>query len=89
MNDELLRLKALAMIQSADTSSVLGVLKAVVNSLREDFPDLPDVDAEFLKRRKELLHLLLEDYEKTNPALAARMQQVIDKASKNHPFDYE
>jgi hypothetical protein len=89
MDDKLLRLKATLLIQTADTSSVLAVVQAVADTLRDDYPELPDVGAQFLKRRTELVQLMLEDYEKKDPALAARMQQMIDESSKYFPFDYE
>ena len=88
-SEEFLRLKALLLVQAADVSSLLATIRAVGAAVRKDHPDLVDVDASFLSLRKQYLHGLLEDYEDTDPAFAARLQQVIDESSKNFPFDYE
>ncbi len=73
MNDEMLRLKAVLMVQTADVSAILGVLQIIETTVRPDYPAFPDLTGEFLKRRKEVLHFLLEDYESTNPAFAAKI----------------
>ena len=89
MNDELLRLKATLLVQTADISALLGIIESLEKIVRPDFPELPDLKADFLKRRRELVQFLLEDYETTNPELAAKLQQIIDGSSKHFPFDYE
>jgi hypothetical protein len=91
MNEDTIRQQALNLIQTVDVASVLGVVRQIADAVRPLRPDLPslDVDAAFLKQRKELLHRELEDIERTNPALAAQLQQVIDKYCTQFPFDYE
>ena len=89
MNDELLRLRALCMIQSADIASLCSLIKLLSENIRPLCPSLPDLDAEFLKQRKAYLQFDLEDLETKNPELAANIQKLIDQSCKNHPFDYE
>lgn len=88
MEQELLRLRALLMVQAADTSCLLELVLELEDALRPAHPDLPDLAAVFLRRRIELVHHQLEELEKTQPALAAQLQQLIDHASKHFPFDY-
>ncbi len=89
MNDELLRLKALSLVQAADISSLLSVVQSIEEVMRPSAPNFPDVKATFVRHRKEALHMLLEDYEDHDPALAAMMQRVIDESARHYPFDYE
>ena len=86
--NELLRLQALCAIQTADISSLLKCVQVIGQHLRLLDPGLPDLNAQFLTERKMLLHNQLENLEKTNPALAARMQDAIDKSCWLYPFDY-
>jgi hypothetical protein len=74
MNDEILRLKAVMLVQSADVSSLLEAIKVMESVVRKSHPELPDISAEFVN---------------TDPAFAARLQQVIDRSCTKLPFDYE
>lgn len=79
MNEELIRLKALVMVQTAE-------LHALLTLLEQFQPTLVPV---FLERRKAALHSLLERQEATDPAAAALLQATIDRYCKHPPFDYE
>jgi hypothetical protein len=89
LEDEILRLKALKAVQSADVSALLLLCSANHKILSKVFHELPAVGATFLRLRKKLLHTQLEQLENTQPALAARIQQMIDEASTLYPFDYD
>jgi hypothetical protein len=89
MEHRILNLQALLLVQAADISSVLEVVQLFEAAVRPQYPDLPDLGQEFLKRRKATLHALLESYEDSNPGFAARLQQCIDASPKIYPFDYE
>ena len=90
MNDAL-RQQALNLIQSADIASLVTIVQDLANALRPLRPDLPpfDVDASFVTRRKDFLHRDLEELERTDPTLAAQLQQVIDRYCTRFPFNYE
>lgn len=87
--EEILKLKALTLVQAADISALLGTICILRDALRKHHPLLPDVSQSFLTTRREIVHRELEDLETKNPALAAKVQQMIDKSSTNYPFDYE
>jgi len=77
------------MVQAADVTSLLEAVQRLGAVIRREHPELPDVTTEFLIARKKFLHALLEDEETKNPALAAKIQQLIDGSCKNEPFDYD
>ena len=89
MSDELLRLRAVSEIQAADVSCLLICLQQLTGSLRPHLPDLPDIGELFLRQRKLFLQPRLEALEDREPALAARLQEMIDASCKQFPFDYE
>lgn len=88
-SEELLRLKALALVQAADISSLLQIVQLLAASLRKMQPDLVDLDALFVDQRKKTVQAWLEGYETTNPALAARLQQLLDQSCTHLPFGYD
>lgn len=83
------RLLALAEIQTADINSLLLVVTRLAEIVRRDHADAPDVAALHLRFRKCLLQHQLEAMEKTDPARAARFQQLIDESCTIYPYDYE
>jgi|GEM_PF-5186838 len=85
-DDQILRLQAFCYIQSADVSSLLGLLKSVATGHKMTEAE---VDAAFLSERKKLLYTLLASLEKTQPELAAKIQSEIDRSCQIFPFDYE
>jgi hypothetical protein len=89
MNDELLRLRALTIIQVADISALIGYLEKMEAALRPVAPNLPTFKQTFLADRKKLVQDWLEDTETKNPALAAQLQKLIDSSCKLHPFNYD
>ena len=89
MSDDLDRQRALNLIQTADVSSLLRAIEQVVETLRPQHPELPDVSALFLRERKRLLQQELEHLETSNPALAARLQALIDRSCTRYPFSYD
>jgi len=89
MSDSQIRAEALAHIQSADISALLSTIQVVETHLRPLCPDLPALDQEFLRFRKDYVHQILESIESSDPARAAQLQEVIDRHSTHHPFDYD
>jgi hypothetical protein len=93
LDDELMRLKALDAIQSADVSSLLNLLSELREALLLHLPQLsaqfPEVGERFLQLRKQFLHAQLEHIERSTPSLAAQLQQTIDEYCKHYPFDYD
>ncbi len=92
MNEKLLRLEALAMIQTIDSFLLSNRLNLIAKALQDLLPNLPPqavLDAAFSRQRNRLLQDRLEAMEKTNPELAAQLQQLIDQSCTNEPFDYE
>jgi hypothetical protein len=89
MADPLERLQALSAIQTADVSALLALVQQLATIVRREHPDTPDVTALFLQTRKELLHRYLEAVETRDPALAARMQELIDTSCTRFPLGYE
>ena len=91
--DQLLRLQAVTTMQIADVSSLLSLLSEIRAALVESLPQLqehmPEVGERFLQLRKQFLHAQLEKLEERDPALAARIQQQIDSAAMQYPFDYD
>ena len=88
-SEQIQRLQALSAIQAADVSSLLIILSQLEKIVRRDHPDMPDLQQQFLETRKLLLQQQLESMEKNNPALAARLQQLIDQSCTIFPYDYE
>lgn len=94
LEERLLRLEALAMIQSADTSSLLEVVaRAHSEAAGKDSPQAraaayAAANDVFLNLRKRFLHKQLEAIETKDPAKAARLQELIDKSCDSFPFDY-
>jgi hypothetical protein len=93
LEDRILKLQTLEAVQSADIAAPQYVLVAMreilVRALPEVAKELPDVNDTLLRVRKEILHAILEDLEKKDPALAARIQEQIDKGFKNYPLGYD
>jgi hypothetical protein len=87
--EQIERLQALSEIQTADNVALQIVVQRLSEFVRRDHPDTPDVPELFLKVRKHMLQLQLESMEKTHPAMAARLQQLIDQACTIYPYDYE
>lgn len=86
LEDQILRLQSVCSIQTADVSSLLGLLKSVATGRKMTDAE---VDAAFLSERKTLLYALLTSLEKTQPELAAKIQAEIDRSCQNFPFDYQ
>jgi hypothetical protein len=93
LEHEILRLKALLAVQSADVSSLVAVVRIcrLASSLdhQEQPPAQLDTDELFLRGRRKHLHAMLEHLEDRNPAFAAQLQAEIDRSSKLFPFVYE
>ena len=87
--EQIERLLALAEIQTADVASLLILLERLAQFVRQHQPDVPDVGIEFLKLRKIQLQHRLEAMEMTDPARAARFQQLIDQSCTIYPPTYE
>lgn len=87
--DEILRLKALNAIHSADVSALLMLSSQLHELLSRTISDIPPVGETFLRLRKQFLHAQLEHLEKSNPTLAAQLQQTIDDVCTIYPFDYD
>ena len=88
-SEQIQRLQALAEVQTADISSLLLLVERLGQIVRRDHPDTPEVSETFLKIRKHLLQQRLESLETQNPGMAARLQELIDKAATIFPYDYE
>jgi hypothetical protein len=58
-------------------------------ALAPQHPDLPTVEKTFVALRKKFLHLQLESLEKTQPELAARIQEEIDRSCSIVPMGYD
>lgn len=89
MNDELTRLKALSLLQAADISSLLELVLVLGAAVRQSHPDLPDLARQFLTLRRKSVQTALESCETTHPAVAARLQELIDNSCANYPFGYD
>lgn len=93
LEQEILRLKALMAVQSADVSSLVDVVRIfrIVASQSQQEQPLAQLDTDelFLHGRRKHLHAMLEHLENRNPALAAQIQSEIDRSCKLFPFDYE
>ena len=88
-SEQIQRLQALSAVQTADISSLLLLVERLSQIVRRDHPDTPVATEMFLAIRKPLLQQQLEQMETQNPALAARLQELIDKSSTIYPYDYE
>ena len=93
LEDQILKLQTGHAVQSADVAALQYVLIDMRETLVRAFPELakelPDINETFLRVRKEVLHKSLEVLEKEDPALAARIQERIDKGFKNYPLGYD
>jgi hypothetical protein len=89
LSKKLLRMEAGWRLQTADASALLRVLMDYHKHLSTQVRGLPDPLQRFLVYRKENLHSQLEAIEDSNPAHAARLQEVIDDNCVDFPFDYE
>jgi hypothetical protein len=82
---EILRLKALSILQSGDISSLLSLIQSVARDADLD----RDLNQDFLRMRKQIVQAMLEKTEDKNPELAAALQDLIDSSCNIFPFDYE
>jgi hypothetical protein len=87
--EQLERLQALSAVQTADINAVFLLVSRLAEIVRRNHPDTPDMSDTFLKVRKHFLQQHLESIETSNPALAARLQQLIDQSCTIFPPTYE
>lgn len=80
-----LQFEALQHSNAADLLSIYILLRKLAPKLGIEGKDL---DADFLRERKLILHKLLENLEKTQPERAAKLQEVIERSSTTFPFNY-
>jgi len=87
--EQLERLRALCELQRAEIASAHLCLLGLASYVRRQAPDLPDMNELYLQLRKQCLQRQLEKLEALDPALAARLLQLIDSSSTNFPPTYE
>lgn len=90
------RLDATLRIQAAETSALfvcVSELSSRLDELKKRIPDADlqdfDVRQRFLGLRKTILLSSLEVLEDSDPAKAARLNEIIDCSCDNFPFDYD
>ena len=89
LDEELIRLKALGILQSATVHSLLLLVAAHDEVLRRVAPEIGDFAQRFLATQRDAIHIQLERIEQSNPALAATLQQIVDEECKSFPSDYQ
>jgi site-specific recombinase len=89
MSDEIERLQALSVLQTADINALFLLVRRLEEMLRPNYPDMPDLADLFLQLRKEQLQQHLEAAETKDPAFAARLQQMIDESCTIFPPTYD
>lgn len=83
------RMKALLFLSSADISALVSTLQCLADSCRAAGVQVPDVSEDWLERRKQIAQKALESLEISNPAYAAKIQELIDDNCTNYPFCYD
>jgi hypothetical protein len=87
--EQLERLRALCELQRAEILSAHLCLLGIASYVRRQAPDLPDMNELYVRFRKQFLQRKLEELEISDPALAARLLDLIDSSSTNFPPTYE
>jgi hypothetical protein len=83
------RMNALLFLSAADISALVATLQGLADSCRAAGVQVPDVSEDWLERRKQIAQTTLESLEFSNPAYAARIQELIDDNCTNYPFGYD
>lgn len=89
---QVLGLQALSMIQTAETNSLLALLRQMVTNhdARAGQPSAASVlENEYMLLRQERLRIALLLQEQTNPALAARLSDLMDRPGLNFPVKFD
>ena len=89
---QVLGLRAQILTQACENAALRDVLRTLDTALRPELPDLgqqPTFDDAFLALRKAFLQKLLLLQEKTNPALAAKLSDMLEHPGLNFPLSWD
>lgn len=89
LEERLARMEAALYVQSAELTSMQGLLAHIQAVLGPHHTELSSLVKTFFVARNRVLQSHLELLETRNPALAARLQELIDQSSRNFPFRSE
>jgi hypothetical protein len=89
LEEEVLRLHAQNVCQSAEISALAYIYLSLRDRLAPAIPELPTLSEDFVRERKKSIQAQLELIEKTRPEFAARLQALIDSSSTILPVDYD
>ena len=89
---EILGLRAQILTQACESAAMRDVLRTLDTALRPELPDLerqPSLDDAYVVLRKAFLQKLLLHIEDSDPALAAKLNAILQKPGLSFPLDWD
>ena len=86
LQDQVNKLRALCVLQSAEIASLFQLLSALHRTLHTNGVPPPEIGDAYLRLRKELTYQQLKAVEDKNPGLAAETLRILDSTCKNYPL---